>query len=325
MFTVCYLEPSGDKQIRTFKLSQIGVFRKSLNPDDQIALEVTGNSRYFHDQIVDSVSKVITVNPSQFKVISSSYKKTDEYDAEILALYLSKNLLPNVRVPGRKQARIKSLLVTRNRLVKLRTALKNKIHGILNSNGIVSKKRIFNTNKGLHSLKQLKLDNLSSFEISILVEQIFNLNESIKSITEELSKPENQMAGHDNLTSIKGIGDIGASIILTVIGDVKDFPSAKKLTAYFGLVPSVKKSNTTEHLGRITKRGSRLGRSTLVQCAWIAIKFNPRLMDFYQRIKNRKGSGKAIVATARKLLELIYFTLDQNIIWEDSATGIIKN
>jgi transposase len=83
-----------------------------------------------------------------------------------------------------------------------------------------------------------------------------------------------------------------------VIGDIHDFADEGKLAAYFGIVPRVSKSNETEHTGRITKRGSKLGRTALVQCALIAQRYSPYLKQFYERIKAKKGAGKAIIALA---------------------------
>ena len=54
-----------------------------------------------------------------------------------------------------------------------------------------------------------------------------------------------------------------------------------------------------------------------MQVALIAIKYNGYLRAFYERIKERKGSGKAIIATARKMLEIIYETLKNDWIFED--------
>jgi len=60
-------------------------------------------------------------------------------------------------------------------------------------------------------------------------------------------------------------------------------------------VPRVSKSNETEHAGRITKRGSKLGRTALVQCALIAQRYSPYLKRRYEKIKARWGTGKAII------------------------------
>ncbi len=108
------------------------------------------------------------------------------------------------------------------------------------------------------------------------------------------------------------------------IGNVDDFPDADKLAAYVGIVPKVSNSNETEHHGRITKRGNKLMRTTLVQCTWVAIRCSGYLNSHYQRIKERRGAGKAIIATARKLLSIIYDTLKNGWIFEDFPAFEIK-
>jgi transposase len=73
-------------------------------------------------------------------------------------------------------------------------------------------------------------------------------------------------------------------MLLTAIGDIKDFAHAGKLAAYFGIVPRVRNSNETERSGRITQRGTKLGRTTLVQCALIAMRYSPYLAQFYRKV-----------------------------------------
>ena len=102
-----------------------------------------------------------------------------------------------------------------------------------------------------------------------------------------------------------------------MIGDIDDFADEGKLAAYFGIVPRVQNSNETERSGRITKRGTKLGRTTLVQCALVAKRYSPYLARYYEKIKSRRGGGKAIIALARKFLGIIYRTLKNNWVFED--------
>ena len=83
------------------------------------------------------------------------------------------------------------------------------------------------------------------------------------------------------------------------------------------MVPRVSRSNETEIRGRITKRGNKLARTTLVQCSLIAIRYSGYLNAFYRRIKERRGAGKAIIATARKLLAIIFDTLKNGWVFDD--------
>ena len=215
---------------------------------------------------------------------------------------------------------ISSMVQTRDKLVKLRTSLKNKINNLLASYGILIKRESLSSEKGLQRVMMTDLPRLPRIEIGVLVEQIRSLNKSIKELENAVTKDGEKLKGHKNLTSIKGIGGLGASILMSVIGNVNDFADEGKLASYFGIVPRVHNSNESVKHGRITKQGSKLGRTTLIQCAMIAKRYNPYLDNYYQRIKARRGSGKAIIALARKFLAIIYKTLKNNLIFKDFAS-----
>lgn len=318
-FTVCYLHKNGEYKILVFKVGAKGIaaFKKTLHKSDEIAIESTGNTAYFVREVKAFVKKVRIINPAQFKIISHSVKKTDEHDALIIARYLSKGLIPEVRMRSKENAQIASLISTRDRMVKLRTALKNKIHNVLNANGIVTKKELFSSDKGLARVLKYDIDAAYLFELRIIVDQIHSLNKSLDAISKELANRSKKLDGHKNLTSITGVGDISAAILLNAIGDVSDFADDKKLAAYIGIVPRVCVSNETSHYGRITKMGNKIARTALVQSTLIAIRYNHYLRSFYYKLKTKKGSGKAIIATARKLLTIIYRTLKNKWVFED--------
>jgi len=164
---------------------------------------------------------------------------------------------------------------------------------------------------------------VSQFEVEVLVDQIRTLSDSIKKLDKKLVELGGQLKGHKNLVSIKGIGERSAAILLSAIGDVNDFADESKLSAYFGIVPKVSNSNETERSGRITKRGTKLGRTTLVQCTLVAIRYSEYLRKFYDRMKAKKGSGKAIIATARKMLSIIYKTLKYDWVFEDFGNFVL--
>jgi transposase len=74
-------------------------------------------------------------------VISQSAKKTDPNDTRNLALYLAKGLLPEVRMKDPQQAQAASVTWPLDRLVKLRTALKNKVNNLLSAWGVERRNR----------------------------------------------------------------------------------------------------------------------------------------------------------------------------------------
>ena len=317
-FQVCYWRKGKEEQ-REFKVSEKGIkeFTDSLKKSDEVGIEATGNARYLAGEIEGIAKRVRLINPWQFKVISRSVKKTDERDAQTIAKYMSKGLIPEVRMKSKEQQQVSSLITARDKLVKLRSTLKNKIHGILNANGYVTKREIFASDKGLERIFDLDLEEAYRFELQIIVEQIKSLTKSIDQITEELTKRGKKIKGFDNLKSITGIGDVSATIMLSVIGDVNDFEDADKVASYLGIVPRVHNSADMVRHGRITKMGNKIARTALVQSTLIAIRHNGYLRQFYERLKVKKGSGKAIIATSRKLLTIIYRTLKYDLRFED--------
>jgi len=318
-FTVCYLGKKGEHQLQVYKVTakDVEAFKQTVSKSDEVAVESTGNTGYFVRQIQGSVKEVKIINPTQFKIISTSVKKTDDHDALVMAKYLSKGLIPEVRMRSKEELQIASLIGTRDKFVKLRSCLKNKIHNILNANGIVTKREVFGSDKGLERILSLDIEASYQFELKIIVEQIRSLNKSIDEIDEEITGRGKNLDGHKGLTSITGIGDISATILLNTIGNVTDFADDSKLAAYFGIVPRVAVSNETSQYGKITKMGNKIARTALVQSTLIAIRYNPYLRKFYLRLKAKKGTGKAIIATARKLLTIIYRTLKNNWVFED--------
>ncbi len=322
-FTVCRRTKQGKNAVRTYRMDQIADFRKTLRQRDLLAVEATGNTAWFVSQDKDRVKKAIVVNPHQFEVVRRSVKKTDKNDARTLALFLSKDMLPEARMKTKENAQLHSLAITRDKLVKQRTALINKIHNVLNSCGIKLKKESLGSEKALKSLWVYDWDLIVKIELEVLVEQILSLNSSIKRLDKEITGRGQSLKGHKNLTSIKGIAGRSATVLLTVIGDIADFADANKLAAYFGIVPRVSDSNETERHGRITKRGSKLGRTTLVQCTLVAKRYSPYLRRYYEKIKSRRGSGKAIIATARKFLGIIYDTLKNDWVFEDFPNFVL--
>jgi transposase len=321
-FTTCRRELDGSEKFETYKLcpADLDKFCHTLSADDEIAVEATGNSTYFRNEVISCVSRVVVVNSSQFHVIRRSVKKTDKNDARALALFLSKDMLPETRVKSRQHTELASVTQTRDMMVKQRTRFLNKIHGLYNAHGIKIKKEKFASIRALTKMDMSVFTDVEKIEVTIIRDMAITLSHSIKEIDGHIESIASELEGYEGLTSIKGVGSRAAAIFLSAIGDVEDFATPDKLAAYVGIVPKVSQSNETDNRGRITKRGSKLVRTTLVQCSLSAIRYSGYLNAFYQRIKAKRGAGKAIIATARKLLTIIYNTLRNGWVFEDFTT-----
>jgi len=324
-FTVYTRQEDGSGESREWTIRELKAFAKTVKTNDEVAVEATGNTRLFTEALKDRGRRIVVVNPHQFQVISRSVKKTDEHDAKVLAEFLAKGMLPEVRMKDEVHARVASLGQTRDKLVKLRTTLKNKVNNLLAARGVLIRKESLSSEKGLVEVLAAPVSELEHMELEILVEEIRHLNASIAKVEALLRDQGPKLPGWENLTSIKGIGTTGATILLSTIGNVADFADEGKLAAYFGIVPRVSNSNETERSGRITKQGCKLGRTVLVQCALIATRYSPYLQAYYRRIAAARGTGKAIIALARKFLGVIYKTLKNNWIFEDFPRFVLAN
>ena len=326
-FTYCIRNANGNEvKIGKCSTRELNGFAELLGPEAALAVEVTENTLMFCNELKEKVGRLVIVNPSQFKVISKSTKKTDKNDAKILAEFLEKDMLPEVRMKDKLQAKISSLTKTREKFVQLRTVLKNKVNNLLAAQFIEIKREELSSEKGLKKVLSHHIDEITDLEMLVLVEQVRSLNKSIEKLDKAIEEHGSKMDGFKNLKSIKGIGAKGAAVMLSAIGNIGDFRSAKHLASYLGMVPRVSNSNETEHYGRITTQGNKTARTALVQCALIAMRYNTYLRNFHQSVKSRRGGAKANIALARKFLEIVYKTLKNDWVFEDfTQFKLIKN
>src|SRR5215212_1028268 len=184
-FTVCFLEEDGTNTFEKYPLKELEAFKSTLRPDDHVAVEATGNSRFFHSQVSPLVAECIVVNAGQFGVIKQSVSKTDRNDARALAQFLSKGLLPSSRVKDELHAQVNSLATTRDKLVKLRTALLNKVHAHLKAQGRESRKEAYVHPSNLRKLLHEEWSTSVKLELEVIASQIGSLSEGIQKLERE--------------------------------------------------------------------------------------------------------------------------------------------
>jgi transposase len=120
------------------------------------------------------------------------------------------------------------------------------------------------------------------------------------------------------LKTIPGVGDVSALMLLAELGDISRFKNARRVGAYFGLVPRLYASSDTRRLGPITKQGSGLMRRILVQDAWMAIKRSTAFRQKYNSILKRRGKKVAAVAIARMIAEIAFRILKEKTPFDES-------
>jgi len=142
-----------------------------------------------------------------------------------------------------------------------------------------------------------------SFEVLFReLEQLRQLKKEVILRLRKLARSQRYKESVVLLKSAPGIGELTAIRLVLEWGDLSRFKRKEDFASFLGLVPSDYSSGEEERQGHITKQGSRVVRSWLVESSWVAIRFDPVLLDKFRRVLRSCGSKKkAIVAVARKL------------------------
>jgi len=303
---------------------ELNKFIKKTPQDAEIAIESSTCSKPIYWMLKKKDLKVHMAAPGKIKLISQSKKKTDPHDSRLLADLLRLNYLPPSYVPTEEIEDLRKLLRHRKNLGEKRTMTKNQIHAILQRNGI---KHGFSDLFGRDGIRFLKQQNLPQLEEIILqgsIRELGFLSYEIHVIDMRLAAIAETDKQTHLLMSIPGVDYYSALVILSEIGDIYRFPNSKKLVGYAGLAPRVYQSGKTKHHGHISKDGPSILRWVLALSAHGVIKKPGKLRRFYLRLSKRIGKSKALVATARKLLIIMYHMLTKQKEYEERDDDLTK-
>lgn len=214
--------------------------------------------------------------------------KTDKIDAYILSMLGCENRkLKNWAAPDEQFASIRSLCRLRTSLVKHSTMLKNRL-GALTVSSFSDKKTV----------------RICSAALDDIDKNIYKAETEIRNL---IDKSEQFKEAVRLSTTIPGIGQTTASAILAEVGCFANFNNHRQVVSFAGLDVVARQSGPQDPKRHISKKGNSTIRSMLYICAMSAIRFNPKMREFYDRIKKSNPSGKvALVAVMRKLLILMY-------------------
>ena len=287
-------------------------FMETIGGSAKVVVEASTSGLRVYDYLDANDADIVMAHPTKVKAIASAKVKTDKIDSEVLANLLRTDFIPEAYVPSREIRDLRGLVRHRTALVKMRTSAKNRIQSILTLEGVNHNFSDLFGKGGRRFLETVELRKYNRAAVNNYLDVLDALGLKIKEssilIDEEVDNDENSDA-KILADKIKGLGTYTALLCTTEAGNINRFPHYKKLSSYAGLIPSTNSSGGVTKHGKITKQGNKLLRWALVQAAWRVIRYDRNLSDFYNRMKNKKGSSKAITATARKLLKKIYYIL----------------
>src|SRR5215218_9071319 len=283
---------------------------QSLVKSDRVALEVTGSCWEVARILEPHVDRVVVVSPDDTG-ITQARAKTDRLDASTLARLLWLGELESVWMPDERCRVLRRRLARREQLVHSRSRAKNEIHAVLQRRlaGKPPCSDLFGV-KGRQWLASLELPTEERESIDAGIRHIEFLDSEIAAVERLIAQQALGWPEIRRLMTVPGVNLICAATFIAAVGDPRRFLTSRKLVAYLGLDPKVRQSgDAPARSGRISKRGSAAARWALVEAAWSVVLQPGPLHAFYDRTRARRGHGKAIVATARKLATLFWYML----------------
>lgn len=274
----------------------------------RFVLESTGVWEYVYGIVEARGFEVVLAHPFKVKAIASAKVKTDKVDARTLARLLYLDMVPASHVPSREVRDLRELLRHRKALVEKSTAFKNRVHAELLRRGI---KRPETLQSPFSSAAVAWMRSLNVRTIAWNLDMVEALQAQIKEVNRVLLTRFEEMGDAQLIATVPGIGFYGAMLIAAEIDDVRRFETPAQLCSYAGLVPSVHQSSSSCHYGHISKQGSRHLRWMMVEAVHVHLWCCPdsKLSRFYRKLARKKGKQVARIATARKMLHMIYWML----------------
>jgi transposase len=249
------------------------------------------------------------VHPLRCMAIASARLKNDKVDAATLAQLLRADLLPEAWIAPAEVRQLRAVLRHRASLVRLGTQQRNRIHAVAADHGY-DRSASYWTGPGRGWLAELDLPAASREIVTDCLAVIDGLAPLIDRIDGELREHAKADPRVKVLTTLPGVGQFTALMMLAEIGDISRFPSARKLASWAGLTPTVRGSDRTVRHGHISKQGSAWLRWVMNQAAQTA-KRSPEFAAAYSSIAQRRGKKIATIAVARKLLTRAWHLLTE--------------
>jgi transposase len=303
-------------------------FLKRLDTGSPVAVETIGNWYWIVDEIEAAGMVPQLVHARKAKVMMGMVNKTDKLDAQGMNRLQRTGTLPTVWIPPTEVRDKRDLARTRMALVGERTALKNRIHAVLAKYALSIDATDLFGKKGreLMGLAVQKLPPETRFSTQRTLDVLDELKEQIKALEIRMGEVFEETEEVKLLKTLPGVGFILSVVIAGEVGDVKRFARPEQLASYSGVVPRVSSSGGKTRYGGMRTESNHYLRWGFIEAANVVCLHRSKhpeqtVSRLYERIKSRKGHGKAVGAVARNLAEAAYWVLTKKEPYRDPALG----
>ncbi|MCC7518432.1 MAG: IS110 family transposase [Verrucomicrobiae bacterium] len=287
-------------------------FFSSLEGPCKVVIEACWNWGYLYDVLegLEGIEEIVLAHPYKTRVIAEAQVKTDTLDARALAQLLRGNLIARAWIPSAVSRRRKQVLRQRMFWVRMQTRLRNRVHMLLDQQKHKVVLPEMHDLFGVRGMKVLRALRLTEPDQSLLQEHL----KVLELLREQLHEMERLILEENTadpatllLQSLPGMGLVLAAVVAAEIDQVGRFPSAPKLLAYAGLVPTTHASGGNVYQGRLMSMCNKWLRWAFVEAAWGAVHNSDYFAGLYQHQRHRgKGANTAIIIIARRLAEIAW-------------------
>jgi transposase len=213
---------------------------------------------------------------------------TDKSCSQAITQFGLERKLDNWTKPNSVYKELQQLTRERDQIVQERSVIKNQVHAE-NAESEPNQKSMERMQARIRFL------NSQEKEINGDIAAIVNKNTDLKKVI-------------DRVTSIPGVGELTAVIVLAETNGFELIRNKSQLSSYAGLDVREKQSGTSvKGKPRISKKGNRNLRKSMHLAALTAVKWDDNFREIYARLISKHGiKMKALIAIQRKILELIY-------------------
>jgi transposase len=314
------------REVMTKKISadpeQLYNFAKRQFPNQRVVIGYEAGPTGFglHDYMAGRNMACVMISPGSVPKPTNQRVKTNKIDAKKISSMLAEGNFNPVRVPDGDYRELRNRVDLRQIYVQHQRATKQRIKALLLYTSLHTTCRDIEQNWSKRYIEHIKtiectpairsrLDRLLE-DLNYARRQLLLTTRELRIFCETTADIKDHM---HNLKTIPGIGIIVAANVLGRIGDPKHLKSLRELSAFCGIVPRENSTGDKVRRGGITHLGNPKLRSLLVEAAWVAIKKDKELEQFFYRIVNKNTQAyakqKAIVAVAHKLTHRIYRVL----------------
>ena len=281
------------------------------------AYEAGFSGFWAHDQLQEQGVNCLVVHPADVPTTNKERTtKRDRVDCRKLARHLRHGDLRGIYAPSRWQLEDRSLVRTRQSMIKKQTRCKNQIKALLYYYGLYLSAEVVTGSWSLKFIRWLESQRMERASgdrvLQAHLEELRHLRQILLSLNRAivlLSREEAYRESVRRLKTVPGISTLTAMILLTELGALSRFATLDQLASYVGLIPDTKASGESERIGGLTCRRNAPLRAVLIEAAWVAARKDPVLLLAFNEYTRRMKKTVAIVKIARKLLNRIRFVL----------------